>query len=120
MSSADEAMDVVASKKVKREKVEGMPKTKLTLDFKENMELLEQIQGILDVSNKKKYGRKVDLMDLLAILLEKFEEESDTAKAQERTYSKMDRVYLSHEEYNEKNQLSLTLEEYLIRELKIQ
>lgn len=94
-------------------------KFKLAVDFKDDETLFQQFQEWLEKANQKKYGRKIEAVDVLRQMMQKMND-ADLQQIQESTYSKMDKVYLAHEDYNAKHGMNFTLEEYLIKELKLQ
>ncbi len=105
--------------KVTKPKAPKEVKPKLSLDFKDNHDLFKMLNNTLEDINKKEFGRKATAVDLLEVLLPKLDEETLT-EVKNLTYSKMDKVKLAHLEFMEKSGETISFEDFLIGQLKLQ
>ena len=80
--------------------------------------ILAKVINLLVVVNKKEYGREVNFKDLVVYALDKISER-DITRIQDGSLGEMERVTRHVNEYNKKNGTSISLGEFLVRELKI-
>lgn len=91
---------------------------KFFIDLSKNKEQRDLVQNLLLQANKKSYGREIILKDLVLFALPKITMK-ELEKIQENSLSEMERVSLALEEYNTKNDLKLTLGEFLVKKLAL-
>ena len=92
--------------------------TKFFVDMSNEKESLDMIFGFLLKCNEKNYGKPILFKDLCLYSVSKLTDK-DIEKIQERSLSKMEKIHRTLEEYNKKHNLSLSLEEFLIKKLGI-
>jgi hypothetical protein len=92
--------------------------TKFFVDMSNEKESLSMIFDFLLKCNEKNYGSPILFKDLCLYAVEKLTDK-DIDKIQERSLSDMEKVHRTLDEYNKKNNLSLSLEEYLVKKLGI-
>lgn len=113
-----------SEKKLSKEKIldaadVGKTKSKLTLDFKDDEHGLQLLQSLLVKANDKKYGKTIEILELVKLGLSKITEE-DLQGLQDKSMSKMDKIHLAHEKSNLENKTDLPFDEFLFRQLNIQ
>ncbi len=74
---------------------------------------------LLEDANRKSFGRKIILKDLVYYALPKLNQK-DIEKIQESALSEMEKVERALAAYNEKNEIKLGLGEFLVKRLGIQ
>jgi hypothetical protein len=75
------------------------------------------IKQLLEANNKS-YGREIIFRDLIIHAIPKLNSK-DIEKIQEQSLTEMERVKRLLDEYNEKNNTSLSLGEFLVKKLSI-
>jgi hypothetical protein len=93
-------------------------KNKFFVDLVNEKEVLDVINKLLDEANHKSLGRVITFRDLVIYAVPKLNSK-DVEKIQEQSLSEMERVKRLLDEHNEKNKLSLTLGEFLVKKLNI-
>ena len=74
--------------------------------------------SLLEQANNKSYGREITFKDLSVYAVKKLNSK-DIEKIQENSLSEMEKVERALDDYNSKNGESLSLGEYLVKQLKI-
>lgn len=92
--------------------------TRFFVDLSHEKESLDMIFSFLIKCNEKNYGKPVLFKDLCLYAVSKLTDK-DIERIQERSLSKMEKVHRSLEDYNKKNNLNLSLEEFLVKKLGI-
>lgn len=116
---------IISSKKKGRrpknqisEYVVNKEQSKFFVDLSNEKVELDLIFGILEKANQKDYGREITFKDLVLFSVTKLVDK-DLEKIQESTLSDMEKVERALIEYNKKNNLKLTLGEFLVKRLSI-
>lgn len=116
---------IVSSKKKGRrpknqisEYVLNKEQSKFFVDLSNEKVELDLIFGILEKANQKDQGREITFKDLVLFSVTKITDK-DLEKIQESTLSDMEKVERALIEYNKKNNLNLTLGEFLVKRLSI-
>ncbi|PIK13525.1 hypothetical protein [Halobacteriovorax sp. JY17] len=105
-------------KNVKIEYVLNKEQTKFFVDLSKNKNELKLVQDILIKVNDKHHGGEVLFKDIALFSIEKLTIK-DIDKLQENSLSEMEKVQRSLDEYNTKNNLKLSLGEYLLKKLNL-
>jgi hypothetical protein len=92
--------------------------TKFFVDMSNEKESLSMIFSFLLKCNEKNYGKPILFKDLCLYAVSKLTDK-DIDKIQERSLSKMEKVHRTLDDYNKKHNLSLSLEEFLVKKLGI-
>jgi len=106
-------------KEEREEDIVCRDQNKYFVDVSKDNEHRQVIQGYLKQANQKSYGREIILKDLVLMALPKLSAK-DIEKIQENSLSEMERVTRALDEYNSKNELKLTLGEFLVKKLALQ
>lgn len=101
-----------------KEYVLNRDQSKFFIDLSNEKKNLEVVFDLLVKANKKDLGRCLTFKDLALYGLAKITDK-DIEKIQEQSLSEMERVQRSFQEYNLKNNLQLSLGEYLLKKLGI-
>lgn len=91
---------------------------KFFVDLSKDKKELSKVQELLVRANNKSYGSEILFKDLCLYAVEKLTNK-DVEKIQEDSLSEMEKVQRSLSEFNKKNNLELTLGEYLIKKLNL-
>lgn len=105
-------------KNLKEEYQFNKDQTKFFVDLSKDKKTLEKVMDLLVDANKKDYGKEISFKDLSIYALSKLTSK-DIEKIQEDSLSEMEKVEKVLDEYNQKNNSSLSLGEYLVKQLKI-
>lgn len=108
-------------RKKKNEKVVyelNREQTKFFIDLSSEKEFQAKVFNLLELSNKKHYGREIQFKDIVLYSLEKVSEK-DIEKIQESSLSEMEKVERLLNDYNKKSTNKLTLGEFLVKKLNI-
>jgi len=100
------------------ELVNPKDQNKFFVDVSKDQENKELILNFLSQANNKDQGREITFKDLVFISLPKITPK-DIEKLQESCLSEMEKVERALSEYNKKNEVNLTLGEFLVRKLGI-
>lgn len=100
------------------EQVNPKDQNKFFVDVSKDQENKELILNFLVQANNKGQGREITFKDLVFIALPKLTPK-DIEKLQESCLSEMEKVERALSEYNKKNEINLTLGEFLVRKLGI-
>jgi hypothetical protein len=106
------------SKRVIEETVNFKEQNKFFIDVSKDHESRDLIINLLAQANNKTYGREIMLKDLLISVLPKITNK-DIDKIQENSLDEMEKVERARDEYNKKNNSSLSLGEFLVMKLGI-
>lgn len=79
---------------------------------------MEQILKMLKTVNNKNYGKELTFKDLAVYAVPKLTTK-DLEKIQEGSLSEMERVQRLLDEHNQKNEIKLSLGEFLVKKLNI-
>lgn len=93
-------------------------RTRFMVDVSNDISAQELIFDLLKTANNKEHGREVKLKDLLYPALTKLTPK-DIEKIQEDSLTEMQKVEKALIDYNKKNNLNLSLGEYLVKKLGI-
>lgn len=91
---------------------------KFFVDLRHEKEVLEQILKMLKTVNNKNYGKELTFKDLAVYAVPKLTAK-DLEKIQEGSLSEMERVQRLLDEHNQKNEIKLSLGEFLVKKLNI-
>jgi hypothetical protein len=91
---------------------------KFFIDVSKDHESRDLIINLLAQANNKTYGKEIMLKDLLISVLPKITNK-DIDKIQENSLDEMEKVERARDEYNKKNNSSLSLGEFLVMKLGI-
>jgi hypothetical protein len=91
---------------------------KFFIDVSKEPENKEMLLNLLAQANQKEHGREIILKDLVLIALPKLNLK-DIEKIQEGCLSEMEKVDRALLEYNKKNEVQLSLGEFLVKRLGI-
>jgi hypothetical protein len=91
---------------------------KFFIDVSKEPENKEMLLNLLAQANQKEHGREIILKDLVLIALPKLNLK-DIEKIQEGCLSEMEKVDRALLEYNKKNEVQLSLGEFLVKKLGI-
>lgn len=91
---------------------------KFFVDLRHEKEVLEQILKMLKTANNKNYGKELTFKDLAVYAVTKLTAK-DLEKIQEGSLSEMERVQRLLDEHNQKNEIKLSLGEFLVKKLNI-
>ncbi len=91
---------------------------KFFVDLRHEKEVLEHILKMLKTVNNKTYGRELTFKDLAVYAVPKLTSK-DLEKIQENSLSEMERVQRLLDEHNQKNEIKLSLGEFLVKKLNI-
>ena len=105
-------------KNIKEEYVVNREQTKFFVDLSKEKKVLEKVLDLLEELNKKSYGKEITFKDISIYAIKKLSQK-DLEKIQEESLSEMEKVERALDDYNEKNKESLSLGEFLVRQLKI-
>ncbi len=97
---------------------ENKNRNKYFIDLTKDLESKELINNLIDQANKKDFGRKIDLRDLIIFALPKLNIK-DLERIQENSLSPIDKLRRAHVDYNQKNQIQLSFNEFLIKKTGI-
>jgi hypothetical protein len=93
-------------------------RTKFFVDLSKDKKILKEIMNLLEQANNKSYGKEISFKDLSIYAVKKLNSK-DIEKIQESSLSEMEKVERALDDYNSKNGESLSLGEYLVKQLKI-
>lgn len=119
--------DKIGEKKVEKKRKENFTnhqeqtqelQSKFFIDLRKEPEQLQMILNALRVANNKNYGREIILKDLVLVAIPKLTSK-DIERIQEQSLNEMERVQRLCDEYNEKNNLNLSLGEFLIKKFNL-
>lgn len=105
-------------KNTKEEYVVNRDQTKFFVDLSKEKKTLEKVLDLLEEVNKKSYGKEITFKDISIYAIRKLSQK-DYEKIQEGSLSEMEKVERALDEYNQKNNDSLSLGEFLVKQLKI-
>jgi len=105
-------------KGIKDEFILNKDQTKFFVDLSKDKKILKDIMSLLEQANNKSYGREITFKDLSIYAVKKLNSK-DIEKIQENSLSEMEKVERALDDYNSKNGESLSLGEYLVKQLKI-
>ena len=105
-------------KDAKPEYVLNKEQTKFFVDLSKDEKELKTVQEFLLKANNKKHGGEVLFKDIALYAMGKLTTK-DIDKIQENSLSEMEKVQRSLDEYNAKNNVSLSLGEYLLKKLNL-
>lgn len=105
-------------KNLKEEYQINIDQSKFFVDLSKDKKTLEKVINLLIEANKKDYGKEISFKDLSLYAIGKLTSK-DIEKIQEDSLSEMEKVEKVLDEYNQKNNSSLSLGEYLVKQLKI-
>lgn len=105
-------------KNTKEEYVVNRDQTKFFVDLSKEKKSLEKVLDLLEEVNKKSYGKEITFKDISIYAIRKLSQK-DFEKIQEGSLSEMEKVERALDEYNQKNNDSLSLGEFLVKQLKI-
>ncbi len=115
---------VVGNKRGRKRKKENVDdgnlkeQNKFFIDVSKEPENKEMLLNLLAQANQKEHGREIILKDLVLIALPKLNLK-DIEKIQDGCLSEMEKVERALLEYNKKNEVQLTLGEFLVKRLGI-
>lgn len=99
-------------------RMEIKDQNKYMIDVAKDSELREMIVNALKLANNKDYGKEIQVKDVLEILLPKLTNK-EIEKLQENSLTEKEKIHKAHIEFNKKNNLYLSFNEFLIRRLGI-
>ncbi|WP_127716705.1 hypothetical protein [Halobacteriovorax sp. HLS] len=102
----------------KPEYVLNKEQTKFFVDLSKNEKELKIVQEYLLKANDKKHGGEVLFKDIALYAMGKLTTK-DIDRVQENSLSEMEKVQRSLDEYNAKNNVKLSLGEYLLKKLNL-
>ena len=105
-------------KGIKDEFILNKDQTKFFVDLSKDKKILKDIMDFLEQANNKSYGKEITFKDLSIYAVKKLNSK-DIEKIQENSLSEMEKVERALDDYNSKNGESLSLGEYLVKQLKI-
>ena len=105
-------------KNLKEESIVNKEQTKFFVDLSKDKKNLEVVLNLLGEVNKKSYGKDITFKDVSIYAITKLNNK-DYEKIQEGSLSEMEKVERALDEYNQKNSDSLSLGEFLVKQLKI-
>lgn len=105
-------------KDAKPEYVLNKEQTKFFVDLSKDEKELKTVQEFLLKANNKKHGGEVLFKDIALYAMGKLTVK-DIDKIQENSLSEMEKVQRSLDEYNTKNNVNLSLGEYLLKKLNL-
>jgi len=88
------------------------------VDLGSNNKERQKLINVLEEANKKDYGDEINFKELVLYSINKITEK-DIERLKESSLSEMEKVTRTLNEYNQKNNSSLTLGEYLVKRLNI-
>ena len=88
------------------------------VDLGSNNKERQKLINVLEEANKKDYGDEINFKELVLYSINKITEK-DIERLKESSISEMEKVTRTLNEYNQKNNSSLTLGEYLVKRLNI-
>jgi hypothetical protein len=91
---------------------------KFFIDYTNESKKHELVIRLVNEANNKEYGREITFKDLVDCALEKLTSR-DIEKVKENSLGEMDKVNMQLEKHNLKHGTSLTLGEFLVKQLKI-
>lgn len=125
MNEEDQSKSEVIKKKrgrrpksLKEESIVNKEQTKFFVDLSKDKKNLEVVLNLLGEVNKKSYGKDITFKDVSIYAINKLNNK-DYEKIQEGSLSEMEKVERALDEYNQKNSDSLSLGEFLVKQLKI-
>ncbi len=125
MNEEDQSKSEVMKKKrgrrpksLKEESIVNKEQTKFFVDLSKDKKNLEVVLNLLGEVNKKSYGKDITFKDVSIYAINKLNNK-DYEKIQEGSLSEMEKVERALDEYNQKNSDSLSLGEFLVKQLKI-
>ena len=125
MNEEDQSKSEVIKKKrgrrpksLKEESIINKEQTKFFVDLSKDKKNLEVVLNLLGEVNKKSYGKDITFKDVSIYAINKLNNK-DYEKIQEGSLSEMEKVERALDEYNQKNSDSLSLGEFLVKQLKI-
>lgn len=121
MSVSEEGMERRGRKKKDKkleENNEVDSQYKFFVDLRHEKEVLEQILKMLKTANNKNYGKELTFKDLAVYAVPRLTAK-DLEKIQEGSLSEMERVQRLLDEHNQKNEIKLSLGEFLVKKLNI-
>lgn len=118
-----EEMEPGREQKEKRKKKNGnqenqKEQNKFFVDVSKDLESREMILNLLAQANRKEHGREIILKDLVLVALPKLTAK-DIEKIQENCLTAMEKIEREWTEYNKKNSVDLTLDQFLVKKLGI-
>lgn len=91
---------------------------KFFVDVSKDHESREMILNLLVQANKKEHGREIILKDLVLVALPKLTQK-DIEKIQENCLTAMEKIQREWNEYNKKNSIDLSFDQFLVKKLGI-
>jgi hypothetical protein len=91
---------------------------KFFVDVSKDAESRDMILNLLGQANKKEHGREIILKDLVLVALPKLTPK-DVERIQENCLTPMEKIQREWTEYNKKNSLDLSFDEFLVKKLGI-
>ena len=94
-------------------------KRKHWVDVRTAPDACEKLNSLLKKCNEKEFGRPVTSGDIMAVLLEKITDK-DIERIREMTLRPSDKLKIAHIEFVRKNNIDISYEEFLCKQLKLQ
>lgn len=91
---------------------------KFFVDVSKDAEARDMILNLIAQANKKEHGREIILKDLVLVALPKLTPK-DVERIQENCLTPMEKIQREWTEYNKKNSLDLSFDEFLVKKLGI-
>lgn len=107
-----------STKKIGEEGKGNREQTKFFVDVSGEKESMDLIFGLLEKVNNKELGRPITFKDLSLAGLSKLDDK-DLKRISESSLTEMEKVERARQEFNQKNGTTLTMGEFLVRQLKI-
>jgi hypothetical protein len=101
-----------------QEDTKSKEQNKFFVDVSKDAEARDMILNLLGQANKKEHGREIILKDLVLVALPKLTPK-DVERIQENCLTPMEKIQREWTEYNKKNSLDLSFDEFLVKKLGI-
>lgn len=105
-------------KKQGQEQANSKEQNKFFVDVSKDTDARDMILYLLGQANKKEHGREIILKDLVLVALPKLTPK-DVERIQENCLTPMEKIQREWTEYNKKNSLDLSFDEFLVKKLGI-
>lgn len=105
-------------KNQKKEFIINQEQTKFFVDLSSDKDSLGLIFDLLEKCNQKNYGKEIQFKDVALYAISKVSDK-DVERIQELSLSEMEKVERALDEFNKKNNLKLSMGEFLVKRLGI-
>lgn len=105
-------------KEKSQEDMHAKEQNKFFVDVSKDSESRDMILNLLAQANKKEHGREIILKDLVLVALPKLTPK-DVEKIQENCLTPMEKIQREWTDYNKKNSVDLSFDQFLVKKLGI-